>query len=216
MIQSIVSFMNFTQLLVVISFIVVLLTYKRHNTFHKILLAILSVSLSCELLCVVFLYHHINISLVYSFNNILHHSLWLWLLFKVIHRERWGIGILLLFIAYAIVNLLAWEGMEKFNYNTFIFGSFLYLVFFIGESFFRLKKEDFGFFLSNNYLLIFAPVLFFFGLSMIFGFKSRALSETVIFGDTKLYTVIGYFINLVYYGLIHYYMFKEKKLRHEH
>lgn len=216
MIQSILPLMNFTQLLVLISFLVVLFTYDRRNKIHQLLLALLSVSLLCELLCVIFLYQGVNISLVYSCNNLLHHSLWLLLLFRLIHRNKVGLAALSIFITYGVINLAVFEGPHKFNYTTFILGSFLYLIFFIWESFHRLRKEDFSFFLSNNFILLFAPVLFFFGLSMIFGFKSRSLSQTLIFGEIPLYSVIGYFVNLVYYGLIIFFMYKEKTLRHEH
>jgi len=207
--------MNFTQLLVILSFFVVLFTYKRYNKLHRILLAILSVSLISEIVCFVLLYMKTDISLVYSINTLFHHSLWLLLLFSTTKRKALFKIVLALYLSYGIMNLIAFEGIQKFNYNTFIVGAFGYLFFFIWESFYRLKKEDFGFFTSNNYLLIFAPVLFFFGLSVIFGFKSRELSETVIFGDTRLYTVIGYFVNLVYYGLIIFYMYREKTSKHE-
>ena len=216
MIKTILPFMNFTQLLVIISFLVVLFTYSHNNKLHKILLAILSISLINEIICFVFLYKKTDISLVYTINTLFHHSLWLFLLFITTNRTTLFKIILPIFLTYGIVNLLSLEGYQKFNYYTFIFGAFLYLIFFIWESFYRLKKEDFSFFLSNNYLLLFAPVLFFFGLSVIFGFKSRELSETVIFGNTKLYTVIGYFVNIVYYGLINLYMYREKTIKHEH
>ena len=216
MIKTILPFMNFTQLLVIISFLVVLFTYSHNNKLHKILLAILSISLINEVICFVFLYKKTDISLVYTINTFFHHSLWLFLLFTTTNRTTLFKIVLPIFLTYGIVNLLSLEGYQKFNYYTFIFGAFLYLIFFIWESFYRLKKEDFSFFLSNNYLLLFAPVLFFFGLSVIFGFKSRELSETVIFGETKLYTVIGYFVNIVYYGLINLYMYREKTIKHEH
>jgi len=216
MIKTILPFMNFTQLLVIFSFLVVLITYNRHNKLHRILLTILSVSLINEIVCLIFLYKKADISLVYTINTLFHHPLWLFLLFQTTQRKMLGRIVLAIFFTYGVVNLISFEGHHKFNYNTFIVGAFLYLIFFIWESFYRLKKEDFGFFLSNNYILLFAPVLFFFGLSVIFGFKSRELSETVIFGDTKLYTVIGYFINVVYYGLIILYMYREKTTKHEH
>lgn len=208
--------MNFTQLLVILSFFIVLFTYNRNKKLHRILLAILSISLINEIVCFIFLYKNADISLVYTINTFFHHSLWLFLLFNTTNRRMLFKIVLPVFLSYGIINLLSLEGHKKFNYYTFIFGAFLYLIFFIWESFYRLKKEDFAFFLSNNYLLLFAPVLFFFGLSVIFGFKSRELSETVIFGNTKLYTVIGYFVNIVYYGLINLYMYREKMIKHEH
>lgn len=207
--------MNFTQLLVLITFFVVLITYNPQKKQHRILLSILFISLANEIICFIFLFKKADISLVYTVNTLIHHCLWLLLLFRTTNRRLLFNIVASVYITYAVVNLTSFEGHSKFNYNTFIFGAFLYLVFFIWESFYRLKQEDFSFFLANNYLLLFAPVLFFFGLSIIFGFKSRELSETVIFGNTRLYTVIGYFVNIVYYGLINLYMYREKTLRND-
>lgn len=208
--------MNFTQLWVIISFFVVLATYNRNNKLHRILLGILSINLINEIVCLFFLYLKVNISLAYNINTFFHHSLWFIIFFSIINRKKILNIVLPVFLTYGIVNLFLFEGIQKFNYYTFIFGSFLYLIFFIWESFYRLKKEDLEFFLSNNYILLFAPVLFFFGLSVVFGFKSKELSDTIIFGNTKLYTVIGYFVNFVYYGLINVYIYREKKIKHEH
>lgn len=208
--------MNFTQLLVLISFFIVLFSYHKNNKAHKILLSILSISLVIEVLCFILLSLKINISLVYNANTLLHHPLWLFLFFQITQRKTLGKIVIAIFCTYGLLNMISFEGWEKFNYNTFIFGAFLYLIFFIWESFNRLKKEDFAFFLSNNYLLLFAPVLFFFGLSLVFGFKSRELSKTVIFGSIPLYTVIGYFVNMVYYGMIIFYMYREKNIQHEY
>ena len=203
--------MNFTQLWVIISFFIVLVTYNRNNKLHRILLGILSINLINEIVCLILLYLKVNISLAYNINTFFHHSLWLIILFSIIKRKKVLTIVLPIFLAYGIINLFLFEGIQKFNYYTFIFGSFLYLIFFIWESFYRLKIEDLEFFLSNSYILIFAPVLFFFGLSVVFGFKSKELSDTIIFGNTRLYTVIGYFVNFVYYGLINVYIYREKK-----
>ncbi|MFY0481828.1 hypothetical protein ACI6PS_04420 [Flavobacterium sp. PLA-1-15] len=208
--------MNFTQLWVIISFFIVLVTYNRNNKLHRILLGILSINLINEIVCLILLYLKVNISLAYNINTFFHHSLWLIILFSIIKRKKVLNIVLPIFLAYGIVNLFLFEGIQKFNYYTFIFGSFLYLIFFIWESFYRLKIEDLEFFLSNSYILIFAPVLFFFGLSVVFGFKSKELSDTIIFGNTRLYTVIGYFVNFVYYGLINVYIYREKKIKYEH
>lgn len=213
MIKSLLPFMNFTQLLVLLTFFVVLITYNRHNKLHCILLAILSISMINEIICFIFLYNKANIGLVYTINTLFHHSLWFFLLFKATNRLMLFKIVLAVYLTYGLVNLISFEGFEKFNYNTFIFGAFAYLIFFIWESFYRLKKEDFAFFLANDYLLLFSPVLFFFGLSIVFGFKSRELSNTVVFGNVTLYTFMGYFVNIVYYGLINFYMYREKKLK---
>ncbi|HLA56560.1 MAG TPA: hypothetical protein VK623_10690 [Flavobacterium sp.] len=121
---------------------------------------------------------------------------------------------LIVFLAFSIINLLMFEGFSRFNFYTFIIGALLYIVLFIQDSFYRLKHEDFAFFQSNNYLLLFAPILLFLGLSFVFGFKSHSLNSTVIFGNVKLYGFIVCFVNIVYYVLINIYVNREKKMKY--
>ena len=116
-----------------------------------------------------------------------------------------------LYIIFSIINWLAIEGSSGFNYYTFVVGAFLYLIFFIIESFYRLSKEDFAFFLANDFILLLAPILLFLGLSFMFGFKSKLVTSTMLFPNIKLYDAIVYFVNVVYYVLLNMYIYKERK-----
>lgn len=214
MLDTILPYINFTQLLVVVTFITALVCYDSKNKNHRILLGILSICFINELLSFILLFRKADIGLVYSVNALLHHCLWLWLLFKIINRPKLSRIILIVYIAFGLFNLFFGEGMTKFNYDTFIAGGLLYVMLFIYESFVRLKREDFAFFLSNYYVLLSAPVLFFFGLSFIFGFKSRELSSTVLFGSINLYAFIGLAVNSIYYSLINIYFYNDKKRKH--
>lgn len=105
------------------------------------------------------------------------------------------------------------EGMYVFNYWTFVASAFLYLLLFIYLSFEKLKMEELNFLTSNGYLLLCAPLLFFLGLSFMFGFGSRLITASPVYGNIVLYDCIIYFVNIVYYGLINVYLFR---LKHNH
>jgi hypothetical protein len=150
-----------------------------------------------------------------SISILFHHSLWLLILKDSVHFAKIVMWSIISFIIFGLCNLFFFEGWQHFNYYTFTLGAFLYLILFIIESFYQLKRENFTFFLSNNAILLLAPVLFFIGLSFMFAFKSKVISTTIIFGSVELYTVIIYFVNIVYYSLINLYIYREKKVANE-
>ncbi|TRX31196.1 hypothetical protein FNW52_18960 [Flavobacterium sp. ZT3R18] len=215
LLKEIPSYFNYTNVLVFITFAVVLLHHNPKKSTHRILLAIVFISFLNELMALFLLFKKMDISLLYTVTTILHNSLWLFLLSKYFHYHGLVSGVIVSYISFSIFNLFFFEGHEMFNYYTFILGAFIYLVLFIYESFFQLKKENFPFFTSNDYIVLFAPVLFFFGLSAIFGFKSYVLSSTIIFGSMNLYGFIGCFVNTVYYILIAIYIYREKRLKND-
>lgn len=213
--KDMISYFNLTKSLVFITFVIVLLFFNSKKKTHKILLGIVSICFLNELISLIMLLKKIDISLLYTINAIIHNSLWLLLISKFTKNSILFKNIMISYIFFCLFNLFFLEGYKSFNYNAFILGAFMYLILFIYESFFQLKKENFTFFLSNDYVLLFAPVFFFFGLSFIFGFKSHELSSTVIFSNINLYNFIGYSVNTFYYGLISLYIFREKQLKHE-
>ncbi|MDV6167429.1 hypothetical protein R1T16_03265 [Flavobacterium sp. DG1-102-2] len=117
------------------------------------------------------------------------------------------------YILFSILNLLLFEGIEYFNRYTFVSGGFLYLSVFLIVSFKHLQLENFSFFYSNDYLLLFSPVFFFLGLSFYFGFKDSSIGNVEIIKDLRLYDVIIYFVNILYYGLITVFILREKRIR---
>ncbi|MFC7772497.1 hypothetical protein [Flavobacterium sp. GCM10027622] len=181
---------------------------------YKILITILMVSFGTELINSTLLFVKRPIGFSSTINVILHHGLWLVLLYRNSQSKKIMEIITLVFICFAVFNLFFLEGTEQFNYNTFIFGALLYIGAFIWESFRHLKQENFDFFTANKYLLLAAPVLFFFGLSFVFGFKSKELATTVVFDHIKLYPLIMTVVNALYYTLLNIYIFKEKKRKH--
>lgn len=213
MLDSILPFVNTTRLLVLITFIASLLLLNLKNEKNKLLLAILSVSFITEATAVILINTDNRglIGLIYSLSVIFHNGLWLFLLIKSVSKSEYLNYLLVSFILFGIYNLYFLEGVIKFNYLTFIISALFYIIIFIYQSFAQLKQENFPFFESNNYILLFAPILFFFGMSFMFGFRSHAITSVIIFADIKLYKFINQFVNCIYYLLIISYIYREKK-----
>lgn len=177
---------------------------------NSILIVLLVLAVINEVVTNIVIRSSLNMT-IYSF---LHDLLWYYILYlNITNKKIVQIGIAG-FICFGLVNFILFEGPNEFNFNTFILGAFIYISIFIYESFYQLKKENFTFFKSNNYFLLFSPVLFFFGLSFVFGFKSKALAETHVFANLGLYDFIIYFVNIIYYTLINIYIYREKKLKY--
>lgn len=207
------SRLNIIQLLVLITFINALLFLGIKNKIHKFLVAILASNFLNELFTIVCILNKIDYSFLYSITIIIHNVLWLILLYKLTGYKTILKYILIVYLCCALINLIVFEGFGHFNNYTFVFGAFIYISIFIISSFKELKKENFPFFYSNNYLLLFAPVLFFLGLSFYFGFQNSALGDIIIIGDLNLYDALIYFVNIIYYTLINIYIYREKRLK---
>ncbi len=212
MIAFLLSNFNLTQFLVLVAFGVVLACFNRNNINHVRLLSILFVCVITETISTLLIYsgHYAAVGLLYSITVIIHHSIWLVILVDGVKGTLPKL-LIPLFIVTGLVNLAYFEGMQHFNYYTYVLGALIYVAFFLGLSFKNLKEEKFEFFQSNTYILLFAPVMLFLGLSFIFCFSSFELSATVIFNETKLYNVINYLVNIVYYTFIVVYIYKDKK-----
>ncbi|HEX9978993.1 MAG TPA: hypothetical protein VGB50_00340 [Flavobacterium sp.] len=187
--------------------------FHPNKTNHRYLLAILIISFLNEVSNSILLLAEFHTGTLTTISVVIHHCAWLLLLGQNVRLKKLSVAALACFVSAAVINFLFIEGPVHFNYYTFVTGAFLYLCIFIAESFLRLKEEDFSFFLSNDYLLLLAPVLFFFGMSLMFGFKSRTVTSTVVFGSIKLYAIVSYFVNILYYLFINLYIYHEKKLQ---
>ena len=210
MIEKILQYTNLIQLFVVITFVTVLFRHDRTNPLDRILILILSVSLLNELItCLLMIFDRMT-SIVYTVNVAIHHGLWIFLLSRLAKFRQPILYAMSGYLGFALFNILLLEGTKTFNYNTFIVGAILYLILFLIESFRQLRLENLSYFTHRNYLLLCAPILLFVCLSFIFGFKSRTLATSIIFGNIPLYTAIGFFANLVYYSLINIYIFRPK------
>lgn len=197
------------QTLILVTFFYSLLLPKKAR---RIVILVLVLAVINELITTYLASIGKNFSYISSIYLIANNSLWIFLLFKVF-QKKYILIVLLSTLAFALFDFIFVSGTDKFSFNTFIFYSFFYILIFIKESFSCLKNEKLSFFYSNDFILISAPVLFFFGLSFIFGFKSKKLSEVIIFSNFNLYQTIIMFVNIIYYSLINIYIYKERKLK---
>lgn len=202
------QFLNPIKIIVLLTFLVGVLFLKYRNPMHQKVLGILFICFVNEFVALMLKAQGMPIDSLFNINIIIHNTIWLMIISAFLYETK---VVIVIYIIFGLGNLFFFEGYSKFNYYTFVFGALLYTTIFIYLSFKQLKKENLSFFLSNNYILLFAPVLFFLGLSFMFSFKSRELTSTYIFNEMKLYTFINYFVNTIYYFFINLYIFKEKK-----
>ncbi|HEX8561727.1 MAG TPA: hypothetical protein VF676_01995 [Flavobacterium sp.] len=185
----------------------------RSKPLNAILCGILLLNLLTEIIHSFFRYYEINLGLTTTISVTVHHVLWLIILLRIgVHRTM-IIAFTLSFIMFSLVNFLFIEGPAVFNYWSFVLGGVLYIIGFFSESVHQLKKENLPFFQNHQYILIFAPILFLSGGILMFGFKSVAVTSTVIYGKLTLYTLIMHFVNLCYYSLVAVYIHREKSLK---
>ena len=185
---------------------------KPRIKIHRYVLLILWICFSTELVNSIFTYLGISIRIPYLISFILHHSIWLYLLRENVEYKKGITFFIGLFWIFALVNTVYVQWSDQFNYYTFIAGTSVYLTFFIIESYRQLNKENITFFISNNYILLFTPLLFFYGLSLMFGFKASSIRAYIVYGDLSLY---GFIINIscvAYYLLLNIYIYRESKL----
>lgn len=203
---------NFIEIYLVLTLIytLVYLPKREGSKIYLYLKLILVLNLFTEIGALIQLSNNKKLDLLYSISFIFHGFLWLSLLFVFVNNEKLKNRILILFSSFAFLNLIFFEA-SKMNFYTFIFGALLYLIIFIYESFLQLKNEAFTFFDSNNYILIFAPVSLFLGLSFIFGFRNYHVRDIIIFSHFNLYNLVSFFVNITLYTSINLFVYKEKK-----
>lgn len=208
------NYITFSRVLVIITFLYGIVNLNWKNNTHRYLIVILSISFATEIGTIIL--NNVNykngVNLLYSVSFIFHHMTWLLLITIFAEFSKWRNFSIPSFL---ILSILNFSFFEKFGLNqlTFIIGAFWYIIIFIIGSFNELRKDNFIFFNSNNYILLFAPILFFLGFSFMFGFRESNIRYSVIFNKIDLYTIISDFVNLMYYSLICLYIYKENKFK---
>lgn len=160
------------------------------------------------------IHYKISIEFICNIYAILHPILWFIILGEMI-KSKIAYYLISLFLFGIVLNLCLIDSnisLNKFNTANFVMGSLLYVAAFIYISFLELQKENINLLLSNTYLLVSSPVLFFIGISFIYGFENSALDNTVLFLNFKLYNIVNLFTNLIFYTLINLYIHKERRL----
>jgi hypothetical protein len=150
----------------------------------------------------------------YSLFSLFFNCIWLFLLDKIMQTNYNLNVIIAVYLIFGFINFFFYEGINHFDHYNFLAGAFIYIFLFIYESFKHIKKENLVIFQTNNYLLLFSPIMLMLGLGILMSFNNRTLNSTIVFSGLTLYAVIGYFINFIYYSLIITYCFREKNVKY--
>lgn len=210
MLEKLTDIISPLSFLIWLTFVFCLNNLKKNNDVNRILISIMTINFFSDTFTIFFLYKGYNILSLYNLYFFLHNFLWIYFSFKLNIGYSFLKNVLLFFLIFSLINFTIIE-KQNLNYNTFILGALIYIVSFIYISYFHLKNENLNYFLSNQYLLQTAPVLFFVGLTFVYAFRNSDMRNIIIYNKTDIYTFIGTIVNIIYYGLINLYIFKERK-----
>jgi len=211
MINSVLQNLGIVHYLLLTTFMFAIYGLRWKNQTHRYVLIILAVFVINESVSIISTLNGTIFKISATITTFIHHALWLLILRQAVTFPKVVTGFLIAFATFCLCDLLFIEGWLIFNCYSFVVGAFMYLILFLIESFYQLRKENFPFFFSNQFILLMAPVLFFIGLTFMFGFKSRAIIKTVFFEKFELYRTIIIVVNVVYYSLLNIYIYREKK-----
>lgn len=203
--------LSFITLYIILSFLIVLIFVNFKNRNHLLLFAIMSLSVANEILSYILILNKHPVTVNTNIYTIIHNCLWLLILRSIFKKEKLGV-ITLIYFFFSLINFILTD-YSMYNFHIFITGALLYCTLFIYICYEKLNLEDFAFFKSNSFYLVFAPIMFFLGLSLIFGFQNDNLANLKITPTLSLFKFITYFVNIIYYTTINIYIFKEYKIR---
>ncbi len=205
-----ITFYLSTLLEAYVGFTLIFFFWKRNE--NKVLMMVLSFTAANVILTKIFLNYNIDINLITNIHIIVCHTLWLVLLAKITHMGSIKYFIII-WLLLSIVNFFFVENPFHLNSKTFISSAMLYVVVYIFACIKRLSDERLDYFFNNNFILISSPILYLIGYSMMFGFKSKTLNNATFFNCIKLFDLICYFANYIFYTLITVYIYKEEKYK---
>lgn len=201
---------TFVRLIVFFVFLYSIFKLNRKNNTHLNLIIILSISFLTEISTIALFTIHSEkkINLLYSISFIFHHLFWLIIITSFPEFGKRKKLIIFSFLILSLINIVYFE-KSNLNYLTFIVGALLYIMLFIYGSFNELRRDNFNLIYSNNFILLFSPILFLLGFSFMFGFRESKIRGYIVFNNTDLYTFISYFVNIIYYSFICLFIYKE-------
>lgn len=179
---------------------------------NKLMFSILFVFFLNEIVTLLYSYSNTFVKLITNVVMIVSFGL-TFLLLSSLSKNRFVSYFNYLFVALALLNLLFFEKYNQFNFSTFTLGTLLYVTCFVWVNVYQLKKENMSFYSSNEFRLLFAPLILFVGYSLIFSFRNYSVSSVKVINNIELFTIISYLTNIVYYSLINIYIYKEIKQR---
>lgn len=208
--MNIFDIINPIKACVVITLLFALWNLRWKIKMHRYLLSILFVVFITELVNSILVYNNRSIRIPFNISIVFHDILWILALKENISSKKMANITLYLFALFSSINFIVIEIVNAYNYYTFVFGALLYVILFIYESYRKLREENLMYFLSNNYLLLFAPVYFFFGMGLLLGFKPLQVTGKILFGQVTLYVFVVNIVCIAYYSLINVYIYREK------
>ena len=185
---------------------------NRKKKINLILISLLFTSFISEVGVIILIILKINFTILYTLMFNIYFVLWFWIFFEINKSHKTKLLTLIFFNTFGLLNYFFFE-KQNLNYSTFIIGTFIYVSLFIKKSFNNLKNENLVFFQSNNYIILFAPILFFLGFSFMFGYRNHELMVYNYFENITVYDLISSFSNVSYFLLLTLYIFKEMKIK---
>lgn len=200
---------------VILTFIFGLVVLNKKDRINKILIWILGLSASTEIINWILIYYRYPITLAVNIWMILHHAMWLYLFYRINPHKKISTIVITAFVSYGIINTIEIEGLFDFNYTTFLFGALGYIIILLIDSFKKLRNEALFYFYSNDFILLCAPIIFYFGTSLMFGFRGKEITKTMIYNDFDLYHTVIYFVNFIYYTIVNIFIYRNIGLRNK-
>ncbi|RZJ70514.1 hypothetical protein [Flavobacterium sp.] len=139
--------------------------------------------------------------------------LWLSLLSQIL-KDRALKAISIFYIIAGVSICCSGRGFSQFHYATFTLAGFFYVIFLTWHALKNLNEEAVAFFLAPEFILLFAPVIFFFGMSLMFAFGSHEITSAKVF-EIDIYYIINRTANVFLYGLLLTYIFTKRKQQYE-
>ncbi len=202
---------NLINITVLLTLIYALLNLDYRIKVNLFLLFILFTGLLSEISYIILNGYNLKTTYAHMVNTFLFHSIWLFILKEYVTKKEILLYLTWLFVIFSLVNFVIIVVTGKYNFYSFVLGSIIYTVFFIKENYRQMKAEALQFFISDFYLLIFSPLLFMLGLSLILSFAKAEIVRAEMFWGITLYKLFVNLACLVYYSLINIYIYRQRK-----
>lgn len=208
--SSFVRYINPINVMVLLTFIHALFWLNPKKKVNIYLLIILFSGLFSEISYILLYSYNLKITYAHIVSTFMFHTFWLFILIDYVTKKKLLLYLSYFFIFFSIVNFCFVIVSGKYNFYSFVLGSILYTLFFIKENYRQMKAELVEFFINDTYLLIFAPLMFMLGLSLILSFAKVEIVRAEMFWNVTLYELFVNLACLVYYSLINIYIYREK------
>jgi hypothetical protein len=207
---EIVPHINLINVTVLLTFIYALFNLNRNVKVNVYLLIILLSGLLSEMSIIILKNFNTKTTYVHFIVNFFFHTFWLLILNIYATKKKLLLYLTYFYILFFIVNFIIIYNSNIYNFNSFVLGSIIYTLFFIKENYRQMKAESIEFFINDSYLLIFSPLMFMLGLSLILSFAKAEILRAEIFWGITLYKLFVNLACLVYYSLINIYVYRQK------